>query len=199
MSRMLSFMKAFRVGVVFVLNTLAERLGISKALGSTRQGVLALWQIMARLIGQGSRLGAVRMAASYGACDVLELESFTEEILKRSALLDGCYVIKTDVKKELLSTKEVHDRYKDLAKVEHAFRTFKQSHLEIRPVHVRTEASTRGHVFAVMLAYKIERLLSELWKKCECSVLEGIDELGAIRSTIVTLKESSCQKIPQSK
>ena len=50
-----------------------------------------------------------------------------------------------------------------------------------------------------MLAYKIERLLSELWKNCECTVPEGIDELGAIRSTIVTLKESSCQKIPQSK
>ena len=27
---------------------------------------------------------------------------------------------------------------------------------------------------------------------------EGIDELGAIRSTIVTLNEASCQKIPQS-
>ena len=441
--------EGLRVGVVFALKTLAERLGISKALGSTRQGKLALWQIMARLIGQGSRLGAVRMAASYGACDVLELESFTEddlyenlawltehqerieqqlfkhnsagagpelllydvtssylegmenvlaafgynrdgkkgkkqivigllctadgdpvavrvfagntgdkstvaeqirtvantfgieeitmvgdkgmiktpqakeltdagfhyitslskpeirtllkaevlqmdffdselyevenkadgvryvlrrnpvreaematnrqervkkiqryvdeknsylagslkrdkdvalrslqkkisqyklndvlelthqervfkvavneEILKGAALLDGCYVIKTDVKKEILSTEQVHDRYKDLAKVEHAFRTFKQSHLEIRPVHVRTEASTRGHVFAVMLAYKIERQLSELWKKCECTVPEGIDELGAIRSTIVTLKEASCQKIPQSK
>jgi transposase len=122
-----------------------------------------------------------------------------EEILKGVALLDGCYVIKTDIKKELLSSEQVHDRYKDLAKVEHAFRTFKQSHLEIRPVHVRTEASTRGHVFAVMLAYKIERQLSELWKKCECTVPEGIDELGAIRSTIVTLKGSSCQKIPQSK
>ncbi len=108
-------------------------------------------------------------------------------------------MIKTDVKKEFLSTKEVHDRYNALAKVEHAFRTFKPSHLEIRPVHARTEACTRGHVFAVMLAYKIERLLPELWKNCACTVLEGNDELGAIRSTIVTLKKSSCQKIPQSK
>ncbi len=143
----------------------------------------------------------------YKLNDILELThqervfkvTVNEEILKGAALLDGCYVIKTDVKKELLSTKEIHDRYKDLAKVEHAFRTFKQSHLEIRPVHVRTEVSTRGHVFAVMLAYKIERTLSELWKKCECTVLEGIDELCAIRSTIVTLKEAGCQKIPQSK
>ncbi len=54
--------------------------------------------------------------------------------------------------------------------------TFKPSHPEIRPVHVRTEASTRGHVFALMLAYKIERQLSQLWKKCGCTVPEGSDE-----------------------
>ena len=143
----------------------------------------------------------------YKLTDVLELTNqdrvfkvtVNEEMLNETALLDGCYVIKTDVKQETLSTQEVHDRYNDLAKVEHAFRTFKQSHLEIRPVHVRTEASTRGHVFAVMLDYKIERQLSELWKQCECSVPEGIDELGAIRSAIVTLNGASCQKIPQSK
>ena len=142
--------------------------------------------------------------AQYKLKDVLEVTSqervfkvtINEEVLKEKALLDGCYVIKTDVSKEMISTEEVHDRYKDLAKVEHAFRTFKQGHLEIRPVFVRTEASTRGHVFAVMLAYKIERYLSELWKKCECTVPEGIDELGAIRSVIVTLKGASCQKIP---
>ncbi len=46
-----------------------------------------------------------------------------------------------------------------------------------------------------MLAYKIERQFSKLWKNFECTVPEGIDELGAIRSTIVTHKESSCQKI----
>jgi transposase len=117
--------------------------------------------------------------------------------LQEKALLDGCYVIKTDLKKEALSAEQVHDRYKDLAKVEHAFRTFKQGHLEIRPVHVRSEASTRGHVFSVMLAYKIERQLGEYWKHLDCTVPEGIDELGAIHSTIVTLKEASCQKIPE--
>ncbi len=120
-----------------------------------------------------------------------------ETTLQEKALLDGCYVIKTDVRKEALSAEQVHDRYKDLAKVEHAFRTFKQGHLEIRPVHVRTEASTRGHVFSVMLAYKIERQLTEYWKHFDCTVPEGIDELGAIHSTIVTLNEASCQKIPE--
>ena len=45
--------EGLRLGVVFALKTLAERIGITKALGSSRQGKLALWQIMARLIGQG--------------------------------------------------------------------------------------------------------------------------------------------------
>lgn len=141
----------------------------------------------------------------YKLNNILELEcqervftvKINEDGLKEKALLDGCYVMKTDVKKEVLSAQQVHERYKDLAKVEHAFRTFKQGHLEIRPVHVRTEASTRGHVFVVMLAYKIERYLSALWKQCECTVPEGIDELGSIRSVIVSHKGASGQRIPQ--
>jgi len=47
----------------------------------------------------------------------------------------------------------VHSRYKDLAMVEKSFRMSKTGHLELRPIHVRTEKSTRGHVFAIMLTY----------------------------------------------
>ena len=46
----------------------------------------------------------------------------------------------------------VHDRYRDLAQVEKAFRSFKTSFLEVRPVFVRRGKSTRGHVLVVMLA-----------------------------------------------
>jgi hypothetical protein len=70
-----------RVGVVHALKQLADRLGLSRALGSDRQGRLALWQVMSRLIGQGSRLSAVRLAASHGACSVLVLEAFCEHDL----------------------------------------------------------------------------------------------------------------------
>jgi transposase len=48
--------------------------------------------------------------------------------------------------------------------VETAFRTCKTTHLEVRPVFVRTEASTRGHVLVVMLAYLIVRALKRAWK-----------------------------------
>ena len=68
-------------GAVWVVYDLARQLGIHAALGSTRQGKLALWQIIARVIDQGSRLSAVRLAASHGACDILGLDSFNEDDL----------------------------------------------------------------------------------------------------------------------
>ncbi len=39
--------------------------------------------------------------------------------------LDGCYVVKTNSPFGNLDSQTVHDRYKDLAKVEFAFRTMK--------------------------------------------------------------------------
>lgn len=66
---------------MWLVYTLARRLGIARVLGSSREGKLALWQVIARVIDQGSRLSAVRFAANHGACDVLDLESFHEEHL----------------------------------------------------------------------------------------------------------------------
>ena len=60
----------------------ARRLGIDKALGTTRDGKLALWQVMARVIDQGSRLSAVRLAMRpHAACDVLGVGTFDEDAL----------------------------------------------------------------------------------------------------------------------
>ena len=69
------------IGAVWAVYDLARQLGIQAALGSTRQGKLALWQIIARVIDQGSRLSAVRLASSHAACDILGLESFNEDDL----------------------------------------------------------------------------------------------------------------------
>jgi hypothetical protein len=80
-----------------------------------------------------------------------------EEARQEAARLDGCYVLKTDLPETAASKQVVHDRYKDLTEVEIAFRTSKTAHLELRPIHVRTEEHTRGHVLVVMLAYLIRR------------------------------------------
>jgi len=50
-------------------------------LGPTRAGKLALWQVIARVIDQGSRLSVVRLAGSHTACDVLNLGKFNEDDL----------------------------------------------------------------------------------------------------------------------
>ena len=55
------------VGGVFALMQVARRLGIEKALGTHQNGKLALWQVIARTLFQGSRLSAVREAKSHAA------------------------------------------------------------------------------------------------------------------------------------
>lgn len=127
---------------------------------------------------------------------ILELV-IDDAALEEAAKLDGCYVIKTDLSAEIASAKTVHDRYKDLAEVERAFRTFKSGHLQIRPTFVRTEASTRGHVFVVMLAYLVERELERYWRGLDTTVAEGIDELGSLRGIELTIGQATCQQVPE--
>jgi hypothetical protein len=115
----------------------------------------------------------------------------------QAARLDGCYVIKTDLPVSAASKQEVHDRYKDLTQVEYAFRTCKTTHLETRPIHVRTEAHTRAHVLVVMLAYLIRRVLSRAWAALDVTVEEGLQQLKALSSTEMKIKEGgSCLRIP---
>ena len=75
--------------------------------------------------------------------------------------LDGCYVVKTNVAKDILDKETAHNRYKDLSKVEFAFRTMKTTIEEIRPIYVRKKGKTRGHVFVAMLGYMIVKYISD--------------------------------------
>jgi transposase len=104
----------------------------------------------------------------------------SQESLTEDSKLDGCYAIKTDLKKEAADTNLVHDRYKDLAQVEWAFRTSKTFELEMRPINVRKQARTRGHIFVVMLAYLIEKELRKLWSQIDLKVEEAINELSTL-------------------
>lgn len=74
-----------------------------------------------------------------------------------AALLDGCYVLETDVPPEAMDAATVDARYWDLQHVERDFRTMKTSLLEMRPIFVRKATHTCGHVFAAMLALKVAR------------------------------------------
>jgi len=115
------------------------------------------------------------------------------------ARLDGCYVIKTDVPAEAADAQTVHDRYKDLAEVERAFRTCKTAHLEVRPVYVRTEPSTRGHALVVMLAYLIVRALRRAWATFDLTVEEGLAHLTTLCTQELTWRGGAARvhKIPR--
>ena len=120
-----------------------------------------------------------------------------QEALDEVARLDGCYVLKTDLPAIAADTQAVHDRYKDLTLVEQAFRTCKTAHLETRPVYVRTEDHTRGHVLVVMLAYLIRRELSRAWAALDVTVEEGLQQLQTLCSTEIKLEGGgSCLRIP---
>lgn len=74
--------KGSSVGAVWAVYQIAERLGVQKALGNQLEGKLALWQVIARVIEQGSRLSAVRLARTHAACDVLGInDGFNEDDL----------------------------------------------------------------------------------------------------------------------
>jgi len=72
------------VGAVWALWRVAQKTGLASALGGSQEGRRVLWQVFARLINQGSRLSAVRLAREHAACEVLGLESFNEDRLYES-------------------------------------------------------------------------------------------------------------------
>ena len=76
--------------------------------------------------------------------------------IAEEARLDGIYVIRTSVPAEQLDTAETVQAYKDLSRVERAFRCMKSDDLEIRPIRHWTAPRVRAHVFLCMLAYHVE-------------------------------------------
>ena len=67
------------VGAVWTVYQIAKTLGLEKSLGKEFAGKLAMWQVIARVIDQGSRLSAVRLAQTHAACDVLDIRRGFDE------------------------------------------------------------------------------------------------------------------------
>ncbi len=72
------------------------------------------------------------------------------------AKFDGIYVIRTSVSAADMSSAHAVQAYKDLSRVERAFRSMKTIDLEIRPIRHWNADRVRAHVFLCMLAYHVE-------------------------------------------
>jgi transposase len=100
-----------------------------------------------------------------------------EDAKAGDALLDGCYILETDVPKGLMDAETVDGRYRDLQKVERNFRTVKTTFLEIRPIFVRKADRTKAHVFVAMLALKVTRQFEDGLRKAFGTVGEDADAI----------------------
>ena len=110
-----------------------------------------------------------------------------EAAIAEISRLDGCYVIKTNVKKENLNTEEAHAVYKDLKFVEWAFRSMKTGFLEIRPLYHRKANRTRAcasiAMFAYMILHHIHRKTAHIGIPLE-PIVEKLDQIQIQKMTI---------------
>ncbi|MBI3778047.1 MAG: IS1634 family transposase [Gammaproteobacteria bacterium] len=107
----------------------------------------------------------------------------TAEIADEAAL-DGLYVIRTSVDASAMSADAAVRSYKDLAKVERAFRCLKTVDLKVRPFFHRLEARVRAHVFICMLAYYVEFHMRQRLAPCLFDD-EDKEQAEALRDSIV--------------
>ncbi len=117
--------------------------------------------------------------------------------LQEAEKLDGCYVLKTNVGKDQLDKETAHSRYKDLARVEQAFRTLKTTMENIRPIYVRTEESTKGHVFVASLAYMIVKYICEATEELGYSMKFIFETLDKINYLEYAYEDKKIEIIPK--
>ncbi len=119
----------------------------------------------------------------------LTFERKTEQI-DAEALLDGIYVLRTDLEPKTLDATSTVRAYKDLANVERAFRSLKTVDLEVRPIHHRRADRVRAHVLLCMLAYHLEWHMRRALKPI---LFDDHDKAAAqaARSSIVAKAERS--------
>ena len=107
-----------------------------------------------------------------------------EKRIAAEAALDGLYVIRTSVPPQNLSSESAVRLYKDLSKVERAFRSLKTVDLKIRPIFHWLEGRVRAHVLLCMLAYYVEWHMRQ---KLQPLLFDDDDKASAValRSSIV--------------
>lgn len=99
----LQLKQGLSVGAVLTVYAIARQVGIERALGTDRAAKLALLQVIARTVDQGSRLSAVRFAQDHAVCDILGIsEGFSEDDLYRN--LDWLQENQKRIQKRLFET-----------------------------------------------------------------------------------------------
>ena len=87
-----------------------------------------------------------------------------QEKVDAEAALDGIYVVRTSVAKQLMDADQAVRSYKQLSNVERAFRCLKSVDLMVRPIRHHLEVRVRAHIFLCMLAYYVQWHMIGAWR-----------------------------------
>jgi hypothetical protein len=138
---------------------------LEKIAAATRRDKRALRGAAQIGLRVGKVLGRFKMAKHFeiAITDTTFTYLRKQDAIEAEAALDGIYVIRTSVPKEVLGAEQTVRAYKDLAKVERAFRCMKTVDLHVRPIHHRLAERVRAHVFLCMLAYYVEWHMRQAW------------------------------------
>jgi transposase len=118
----------------------------------------------------GVRVGKVLNKYKVGKHFKLDIreDGFDFEIdqnnVDNEAALDGIYVVRTSLPDTRMDADQAVRSYKNLSKVERAFRSFKTVDLMVRPIRHRLENRVRAHIFLCLLAYYVQWHMTEAWR-----------------------------------
>ena len=111
--------------------------------------------------------------------------SIDREVLEEEGRYDGKYVLETNTE---LGAEEAALAYRDLWRVERAFREIKSS-LELRPIYHWTEKRIRGHIMVCFLAFVLEVVMMRRLKEAGCKesyreVMMDVERLKAVEVAV---------------
>jgi hypothetical protein len=121
-----------------------------------------------------------------------------EALAVELGLLDGCYVLETDLPAAAADPRTVHARYMSLTEVERDFRTMKTGLLELRPIFLRKAERTEGHALVTMLALKLVRALDRRVAPLGLTVEDAVSRLHGVRLVGLGDRKLALWRLPES-
>lgn len=147
--------------------------------------------VLEKLQDKLEKLGPSGLVKNRAYSKFLTVEKASAKIdeikVAEDAKFDGKYAIRDD---SSLSDEEAALAYKELWRVEQAFRNLK-SGLEIRPMYHRNESRIRGHIMVCFLALVLESFLAYKLKEIGCkeSVKDILHDVSQIKASLITVNE----------
>jgi hypothetical protein len=149
----------------------------------------------------GARVGWVLQQYKMGKFIVWDVQQgklqwrLDEAKITQEKLLDGCYIISSDVPAEQMDHQQVVASYKSLSLVEVAFRNLKTVSLEMRPVFHKKDDRIRSHVFVCMLAYYLQWQVQQRLKPLFAQDGKGKERQWTFSNVMERLKALRRQRV----